>query len=173
MNYRRSFIPGGAYFFTVVTAGRHPIFRNGEAVDVLRHAVRRVNQTRPFVVDAMVVLPDHLHCIWTLPPGDDDYPTRWRLIKTWVAKHQILARGHSVGQRRPVWQARYWEHTVRDERNYRQHVEYIHHNPVQHGYVRRAADWAYSSFRRYVKAGLYPEDWGGVEPVLDDGIGHE
>ena len=170
MHYRRSFVPGGAYFFTVVTAGRYPFFRDREAVDVLRLAVRRVDEKRPFTVDAMVVLPDHLHCIWTLPPGDDDFPTRWRLIKTWVTRHQIFAHGE---RRRPVWQPRYWEHTIRDDTDYRQHVEYIHYNPVKHGFVRKAADWAYSSFRRYVKAGLYPEYWGSVEPVLDDGIGHE
>ena len=173
MHYRRSFVPGGAYFFTVVTAGRHPVFRNDEAVNVLRQAFRRLNEKRPFTVNAMVVLPDHLHCIWTMPSADDDYPGRWRLIKTWVTQHEVFARGRGVGRRQPVWQPRYWEHTIRDDTDYRQHVEYIHYNPVRHGYVCKAADWAYSSFRRYVSDGLYPEDWGTVEPVLDDGVGHE
>ena len=114
-----------------------------------------------------LVLPNHLHCIWTLPPADKNYPTRWRLIKTWVTKHCQYRGGQTL------WQPRYWEHVIRDETDYRQHVEYIHYNPVKHGYVQKSLDWPHSSFRRYVKESLYTRDWGSSEPVLDEGIGCE
>lgn len=165
MQYRRVFVPGATFFFTVVTARRRPLFRDAAACDLLRQAFRQVARQRPFTVNAMVVLPDHLHCLWTLPPEDADYPTRWRLIKTWVT--QRYDAGHSL------WQPRYWEHLIRDDTDYRQHVEYIHYNPVKHGYVSRPAQWPYSSFRRYVKEGLYEEDWGSTEPVWTGEVGRE
>ena len=165
MQYRRAFVPGATYFFTVVTAGRRPVFADVEACDGLRNALRRTAEGRPFTVDAVVVLPDHLHCLWTLPPGDADYATRWRLIKTRVT------RTHGGG--RSLWQPRYWEHLIRDESDYRQHVEYIHYNPVKHGYVTQASEWPYSSFRRYVREGLYAEDWGSAEPAWKGDVGKE
>ena len=119
----------------------------------------------------MVVLPDHLHCLWTLPPADTDYPIRWRLIKTWVTKHYDCVQSRRTD--RSIWQSRYWEHTIRDEMDYRQHVEYIHYNPVKHEYVRRPAEWPYSSFLRYVKQNLYSEDWGSTEPLLGGHVGRE
>ena len=167
MQYRRAFVPGGSYFFTVVTARRRKLFVDEGAVEVLRQAFRHVNEKRPFTVNAMVVLPDHLHCIWTLAPTDKDYSTRWRLIKTWVTKHYK----HRGGQ--TLWQPRYWEHVIRDETDYRQHVEYIHYNPVKHGYVRQPFAWPHSSFQRYVKQGLYMRDWGSSEPVLYESVGYE
>ena len=171
MQYRRAFVPGGTYFFTVVTAQRRPVFCDEEAVVTLRRAFRHVNEKRPFTVDAMAVLPDHLHCLWTLPSADNDYPTRWRLIKTWVTKHHGAA--HNRQAERSIWQSRYWEHAIRNEMDYRQHVEYIHYNPVRHGYVRRPVEWPYSSFRRYVKKNIYSEDWGSTEPMLGHDIGRE
>ena len=179
MQYRRALIPGGTYFFTVVTARRRKLFSNEEAVEVLRQAFQHVNRKRPFTVNAMAVLPDHLHCIWTLPAADADYPTRWRLIKTWTTRHcpprlqygRVPAHPHRTPP--TLWQPRYWEHVIRDETDYRQHVEYIHYNPVKHGYVRQPCDWPHSSFRRYVQRGLYPRDWGRTEPVLGEGIGRE
>ena len=188
MYYRRAFIPGGTYFFTVVTARRRKLFGDEASIDVLRQAFCHVNSTRPFTIDALVILPDHLHCIWTLPPSDSDYPTRWRLLKTWVTKHrpgpapEAKSLGRSdyaalirpTGPARPaVWQGRYWEHVIRDETDYRQHVDYIHYNPVKHGYVQRPWDWAYSSFRHYVQQGRYPQDWGETAPVFGEGVGHE
>ena len=139
MQYRRAFTPGGTYFFTVVTEGRRPLLRSVEAVDVLREAFRVISQSRPFVIDAIVILPDHIHCIWTLPPGDADFATRWRLIKTRFTKRCPLAlRGLPNSARvakgeQAVWQHRYWEHLIRDERDYRRHVDYVHWNPVKHG----------------------------------------
>ena len=165
MQYRRAFVPGATFFFTVVTARRRPLFGDAAACDLLRQAFRRVAIQHPFTVNAIVVLPDHLHCLWTLPPGDTDYPSRWRLIKTRVT------RWH--GAQGSLWQPRYWEHLIRDDADYRQHVEYVHYNPVKHGYVTRPSEWPYSSFRRYVAEGLYPQDWGNTEPVWQDDVGRE
>ena len=171
MQYRRAFVPGGTYFFTVVTAQRRPIFSDERTVGLLRLAFLHVKAKRPFTVDAMVVLPDHLHCLWTLPSGDCDYPIRWRLIKTWVTKCcSSVCNGQTE---RSIWQPRYWEHAIRDETDYRQHVEYIHYNPVKHGYVRRPSEWPYSSFVRFVKKNIYSEDWGSTEPLLDGRVGRE
>jgi putative transposase len=163
MRYRRAFQPGGSFFFTVVTARRRPVFSSEIAVALLRDAFRAVRQKRPFDIDAIVVLPDHLHCIWTLPEDDADFMTRWRLIKTWFSKHAGL---------KDVWQHRYWEHVLRDERDFIKHVDYIHYNPVKHGWASKVIDWPYSSFHRYVKHGLCAEDWGG--DVVDmTGVGRE
>ena len=177
MKYRRPFTPGGSFFFTVVTEGRCPILAQ-DAVAVLREALRAVRARRPFVIDAMVVLPDHLHCIWTLPPGDADFATRWRLVKTWFTKHCDPAlHGVANAARRSkeaqaIWQHRYWEHQLKDEQDFMRHVEYIHFNPVKHGLAATPLAWPYSSLNRYVAAGLYPPDWGqGVVEL--EGVGHE
>ena len=153
MRYRRTFQPGGSFFFTVVTAHRRPIFASADAVALLREAFRVVRKARPFDIDAIVVLPDHLHCIWTLPDGDADFMTRWRLIKTWFSKHSAFKN---------IWQHRYWEHLLRDERDFEHHVDYIHFNPVRHGLANRVVEWPYSSFHQYVARGMYPVDWGGA-----------
>jgi putative transposase len=178
MRYRRAFIPGGSFFFTVVTEQRRPLFTSADTVNVLRTAFRAVRATCPFEVDAIVVLPDHLHCIWTLPLGDGDFATRWRLIKTWFTKHCDPAvraapnRARTAKQEQAVWQHRYWEHALRDEADVIRHTEYVHFNPVKHGLVSSAIEWPHSSFRRYVKAGLYPADWG--KGAMDfEGVGQE
>ena len=163
--YRRAFAPGATFFFTVVTARRRPLFGDAAACDLLRQALRRVAEQRPFAVSAMVVLPDHLHCLWTLPPDD-------------VVPHPPAA-GQNVGnatvRRRahPVAAAVLGTPDSGRCPDYRQHVEYIHYNPVKHGYVARPSQWPYSSFRRYVKEGLYPEDWGSAEPVWQVAVGKE
>lgn len=177
MRYRRTFIPGGSFFFTVVTEQRRPVLASAEAVEVLRMAFRAVRSTRPFEVDAMVVLPDHLHCIWTLPPNDGDFATRWRLVKTWFTKHCDPAlrtapdRARTAKGEQALWQYRYWEHLLRDEADFNRHVEYIHFNPVKHGHAQAPMDWPYSSFRRYVEADIYPADWGQGE-MRFEGVGH-
>lgn len=137
MQYRRSFHPGGSFFFTVVTAHRRPLFAAADAVVLLGASLRAVRRLHPFEVDAIVVLPDHLHCTWTLPDGDADFMARWRLVKTWFVKHWPCKQ---------VWQRRYWEHLLRDERDFSNHVDYIHFNPVKHGLVTQASEWPYSSF---------------------------
>lgn len=178
MQYRRAFTPGGTFFFTLVTEGRRPILAAAEAVETLRDAFRAVRQSRPFEIDAISVMPDHLHCIWTLPPDDADFATRWRLIKTWFTKHcdpalRTAPSPARVAKReQAMWQHRYWEHRLRDETDFIRHVEYIHYNPVKHGYAASALEWPHSSFRRYVEAGVYPPDWGRGGMDLE-GIGHE
>jgi putative transposase len=167
MQYRRAFTPGGSFFFTLVTQGRRPVFSSAQAVETLRGAFRSVRASRPFEIAAMVVMPDHLHCIWILPPGDADFPTRWRLIKTWVTKHSGAA-----GRAQAVWQPRYWEHQIRDDADFARHLDYIHYNPVKHGLAASPMAWPYSSFRRHVQAGVYPANWG--ENAMEfKGVGKE
>lgn len=169
--YRRNFQAGGTYFFTVAALERKRDLLVAQ-IDLLRESVRRVKRRYPFEIDAWVVLPDHLHCIWTLPAGDADYPTRWRLIKLLFAKGLLKEeRLSAVRQRRHergVWHRRYWEHTIRNERDYRNHVDYVHWNPVKHGYVERPIDWPHSSVHRWVAGGLYEEPWtGGISEPGD------
>ena len=165
MKYRRAFIPGGTWFFTVVTNQRQAFLAEPENISVLREAFKQVKEKYPFTIDAIVIMPDHLHCIWTLPKSDSDFATRWRLIKTWFTKH-------CQQDFRPIWQRRYWEHLLRDEADYNKHIDYIHYNPVKHRYVNSVAEWQYSSFHKYLKQGFYPENWGCIE--LDfTGIGNE
>ena len=120
---------------------------------------------RPFDIDAIVVLPDHLHAMFALPEGDADYPLRWRRIKT-VFTRAIVARGAKFERRdgggRALWQRRFWEHTIRDDTDFGRHVDYIHYNPVKHGYVANAVDWPHSSLHRFVRHGVLPADWGGA-----------
>lgn len=174
LEYRRDRTPGASYFFTLVTHQRRPLLAVEEAVDRLRDAFRRVRARRAFTVEAMVILPDHLHCIWTLPPGDADFSTRWRLIKSrFTRSNPVDGRVKPGSARRrkheaAIWQHRFWEHRLRDDRDFRNHVEYIHYNPIKHGLVERLADWPWSSFHRYVERGLYPPDWGSSVPDLPD-----
>jgi putative transposase len=167
-NYRRCYIPGGSYFFTLVTERRAPILANDEARDLLRSAIRACQQQWPFSVDALVLLPDHLHAIWTLPSGVCDYSKRWGFVKKYFTQHWLAANGleqpvsrpKKNQRRRGVWQRRFWEHTLRDEYDYSQHLDYLHYNPVKHGLVTAVADWPYSSFHSFVREELYPSHWG-------------
>jgi len=162
--YRRNHIPGATYFFTLTLEDRASTLLTAH-IELLRAAFRYTHERHPFTIDAIVVLPEHLHAIWTLPTGDMNYALRWRLIKAFFSRK--LPRGESVSpsrssrSERGIWQRRYWEHTIRDEEDFERHVDYIHFNPVKHGLVRSARDWEYSSFHRYVKKSLLPEDWGG------------
>ncbi len=170
MQYRRAYSRGGCYFFTLVTHQRNPILCDDDTITVLRNAFKNVIHKRPFSINAMVVLPDHLHCIWTLPKDDHDFSTRWRLVKTWFTKHSVAHRDAGGGK---IWQNRYWEHLIRNEKDFQHHVDYIHYNPVKHGCVNRVSDWQYSSFLQFVKAGLYDEGWGVSEIELPAGVGKE
>jgi len=141
-------------------------------IDILRSEVRAVREKRPFVIDAWVVLPDHLHCVWTLPQGDDDFTNRWRLIKQGFSKALPITERRSAVRmargERGIWQRRFWEHAIRNETDYAAHIDYCHINPFKHGYVQRVADWPYSTFHRDVERGIYPLDWaGGLE--IDQG----
>ena len=162
-NYRRAIAPGGVFFFTVVTHGRSPLFVSEERVEMLRAAFRKVKSVRPFEIDAIVVLPDHLHCIWRLPEGDGDFSGRWREIKKFASR-QIDAHTNQRNER-SVWQRRFWEHAIRDEADWHRHMDYIHYNPVKHGLVTRPMDWPWSSFRAAVERGWYQEMWGASEPT--------
>jgi putative transposase len=163
-NYRRAFVPGGCWFFTVNLLDRQSTLLS-DSVELLRDAVRATRQSHPFHIDAMVVLPDHLHAVWTLPPDDADFSVRWRLIKTRFAKAippgERLSPVRQARNERGIWQRRFWEHLIRDERDYARHLEYCYINPVKHGLVRRVCDWPHSSFHRDVRAGIFPIDWAG------------
>ena len=163
-NYRRTRVTGASYFFSVNLARRGGDLLV-ERIDDLRAAFSATMSERPFVCDAMVVLPDHIHAVWTLPKGDADFSTRWRLIKGRFS--------HRIGMKAPqrpslvakrekgIWQRRFWEHLIRDERDYRNHVEYCWGNPVKHGFVKRAVDWPYSSIHRETARGMVSPEWGG------------
>jgi putative transposase len=161
-NYRRAWVPGATCFFTVNLLERDRSLLV-EHVDALRAAFRDARRARPFEVVAVVVLPDHLHCIWRLPPGDADNATRWRHIKSGFSRRLLPGERRSMRRvakgERGIWQRRYWERVLRDERDLVHHVDYIHFNPVKHGLVARVRDWPYSSFHRYVQAGLLAPDW--------------
>ncbi|MCC5903075.1 MAG: transposase [Halomonas sp.] len=153
--YRRAYIPGGTYFFTVVTHNRQPLFTKQQNRDALGQAFRRVKAKAPFVMDAFVLLPDHLHCIWTLPQDDTDYSSRWRDIKKHASRNFLLPI-KATG----TWQRGFWEHVIRDEQDWQRHMDYIHYNPVKHGWASTPNNWPWSSFHRYVKKGWYDQDWG-------------
>ena len=162
--YVRAFVPGGTYFFTVNLLERQRRLLT-DHIDLLGRSIRQVRAERPFRIPAIVVLPDHLHCLWQLPDADADFSTRWRQIKT------LFSRGLEPVERRSqrrieksergIWQRRFWEHLIRDERDFEHHFDYIHYNPVKHGHVVRVCDWPHSSFHRHVSTGVYPEGWAG------------
>jgi len=161
-DYRRNRVPGATYFFTVNLRDRRSDVLVAE-IETLRECVREVHQRLPFYVDGWVVLPDHMHCLWTLPEADSDFPGRWRHLKAGFSRALRVSRNGE----RSLWQRGYWEHTIRDDRDYTAHMDYIHFNPVKHGLVADPADWPYSTFRRCVAAGLYPPQWLGrsIEPT--------
>ncbi len=169
--YHRAYQPGGRYFFTVVTHGRQPLLTETPVLARLKEAFQRVKGSQPFDIEAIVMLPDHLHCLWRLPEGDGDFSSRWRLIK----RHVSVGMPVGVNERgeKAVWQRRYWEHLIRDEEDWRRHMDYIHYNPVKHGYVAAPAEWPHSSFRRCVERGWYATDWGRAEPEALVGMEYE
>ena len=187
-HYRRAHQKNGQYFFTVVTGNRNPVLVHEPILQALREAIQQVRKDLPFAIDAWVLLPDHMHCIWTLPEGDDAYGKRWSIIKRLVSKTVAGATGsplpadreqyskagcavrtvlptRSQQKRREsgFWQRRFWEHLIQDQNDFHRHFDYIHFNPVKHGLVSRVDDWPYSSFHRYVSEGVYQTSWGGNE----------
>jgi len=187
-DYRRYRVPGGTYFLTINLLERRAdlLVRH---IEPLREAVKCTRADRPFHIDGWVVLPDHMHCVITLPLGDDDFSNRIKAMKirfvqalppTEGRSSIRMAKGESQGQglalpgalrmQRGIWQRRFWEHAIRDEGDYARHMDYVHFNPVKHGYVSVVAHWPHSTFHRWVKAGAYPRDWGG-EGALDVAAG--
>ena len=164
--YRRAYVEGGTFFFTVVTYKRRPIFANETAIETLHQCFLTVESRFPFFTDAMVILPDHLHCIWTLPNGDADFSMRGKRIKAAFTRGYTGARRASVpdSMRKKnesgIWQRRFWEHQIRDERDFSMHCDYIHYNPVKHGLVNLPMEWKHSSFGEFVERGVYPPTWG-------------
>ncbi len=170
-DYRRNRVEGGTYVFTLALADRRSDLLVRE-VAALRASVSRTRALYPFSIDAWVVLPEHLHAVWTLPEGDADFPTRWTLIKRGfsarIEKGESRSASRIAKGERGIWQRRFWEHTVRNEADFARHVDYVHFNPVKHGLVSSACDWPFSSFRRAVAVGYYPTDWGGGAGVLGE-----
>ncbi|MCA1248508.1 transposase [Massilia sp. MS-15] len=170
-HYRRA-LAGSTYFFTVVTHRRRPILCDEPMRIALRSAIGKVRGRLPFDIDAMVLMPDHLHCIWTLPDGDTNFSLRWSQIKhhvSYTCRRLYPATVSASRQRQrtaAIWQRRFWEHQIRDERDLERHVDYIHYNPVKHGFVQAAFAWPYSTFNRFVRNGMYAVDWGG-NPACD------
>jgi len=169
--YRRNRVAGGVYFFTVVTLDRGPFLTTDLARRCLRESWEEEQIARPFEATAVVLLPDHLHTIWTLPPGDDDDSTRWNQIKKGFTE-RFLEAGGDEGRvstsryrkrERGIWQRRFWEHTSHDEDDIKRCIDYVHYNPVKHRVVTRVRDYPYSSFHRYVTLGEYDLAWGEGE----------
>ena len=162
--YRRIYTPGASWFFTVNLAVRENNHLLVEQVHLLREAFLYVKKRQPFDINAVVIMPDHLHCIWTLPEGDADYSGRWSLLKGYFSRG--IPRGEAVSKskikrrERNIWQRRFWAHLITDQEDFNSHFDYIHWNPVKHGWVESVKDWPYSSFQRFVDKGVYPVDWG-------------
>jgi putative transposase len=167
---------GRTCFFTLVTDERRPILTTDLGRCSLRAAFLKVKASRPFELTAVVLLPDHLHAVFTLPEEDLDYSTRWRAIKTEFTRHWLAGGGTEATpsqsrrskSERSIWQRRFYEHTCRDEADLKRCVDYIHVNPLRHGLVRHVRDWAWSSFHRFVRLDEYAPDWGSADQWYGD-----
>ncbi|MBU1617894.1 MAG: transposase [Gammaproteobacteria bacterium] len=165
MDYRRLWCKGGTYFFTVNLQQRHNNHLLTEHIDLLRHSVRQVKDAHPFIIHAWVILPEHMHCIIELPEGDANFALRWRLIKLIFSRALPATESRCSSRQkrgeRGIWQRRYWEHLIRDQTDFNAHMDYVHFNPVKHGWVHQVSDWPYSTFHLLVKQGVYSADWAG------------
>jgi putative transposase len=165
MRYRRLRIEGGTYFFTVVTFQRRSVFDNLATVTLLDSAIEKIRAGHPFETVAQVVLPDHLHTIWTLPPEDADFSKRWRLIKESFTR--AFRKAVPPARVAPIWQQRFWEHAIRDDQDFETHLNYVHYNPVHHRLARTSSEWPHSTFSKWVERGVYERNWGtGEMPEL-------
>ena len=169
MQYRRANISGATYFITANLAERQATTLV-DCIDAFRDAVRRVKARHPFKTDAMVVMPDHFHLLMTLPPDDADFSHRIGAIKSAFSRSlpriEYVSPSREAKQERGIWQRRFWEHLIRDGRDYANHVDYIHINPVKHGYTKRAVDWPHSSIHRFIERGIVDANWA---TSVDDG----
>ncbi len=170
-NYRRNRVPGATYFFTVNLLDRNCSLLV-KYIDILRASVRRVRALMPFHIDAWVVLPEHMHALWTLPEHDADFSQRWQAIEMAFSRRIATGEVRSASRmgrgERGIWQRRYWEHTIRNDRDYATHLDYIHFDPVKHGLVTDVAAWPFSSFHKAVRTGLYPLVWAGQADATAD-----
>ena len=166
--YRRAHIPGSSVFLTLITYQRQKIFLPLENIDRLRQACDLMMTEKPFTIDAAVILPEHIHFLWTLPPDDPDYSYRVRRMKVLFTRAlrgvnnlpDDVCESRKKHRESDVWQRRFYEHTIRDEVDLRKHLDYLHFNPVKHGLVKCVHDWQYSSFHRGVRRGEYDVKWG-------------
>ncbi len=178
-NYRRARTAGGTYFFTVVAYLRQQIFVDDDVINEFRNAVKEVKQKYLFQIDAWVLLPDHMHCIWTLPKDDYAYSKRMGMIKanfTSRVKHkfernELLSESKTRKRESTIWQRRFWEHEIRDDKDFQRHIDYIHYNPVKHGCVKNVVDWPFSTFHRFVEKGVYLPNWAGIGIEESKGFG--
>jgi putative transposase len=177
--YRRAYLKGGTYFFTVVTFKRIPVFRNAPEIQFFNDCIKATMQNYPFRIDAIVILPDHVHTIWTMPEEDSDFSTRWRLIKKRFSRQysclnpSLISESVVKKQKQSIWQKRFWEHLIRDEEDFNRHCDYIHYNPVKHGLVKSPDTWEYTSYHQFVSKGLYPPNWGISEPEKLQKVSYE
>ena len=163
-DYRRSTTTGACYFFTVVSNRRQPLLCQDNIRNALHHAIKTTQQSMPFTIEAWVLMPDHLHCIWSLPPGDNDYSKRWALIKRAVGQackpiNQQRTSCENKRHESGIWQRRFWEHQIRDQTDFNRHMDYIHYNPVKHGLCQQPTQWRWSTIHRLIKSGFYPQNW--------------
>lgn len=165
-NYLQSYLYGNVFCFTQVTYQRKPIFKHKENIQILYSAVTKIKTAQPFEIDALVILPDHLHCIWRLPENDQDYSSRWREIKKMVSRS--INPNINYLRERPIWQRRSRDFAIATEHDWRKYLDYIHYNPVKHGYAKKPSDWPWSSFHTAVKKGWYKPGWGTTEPEAID-----
>ncbi|HHT0595078.1 TPA: REP-associated tyrosine transposase [Legionella anisa] len=174
MHYRRVIIPGATYFFTVNLLNRKSNLLIAQ-IDKLRSSFRIVRNTYPFIIDGIVILPDHFHLLITLPEHDGNYSLRLRLIKSsfskQIAPNEYITPVRKKKGERGIWQRRYWEHLIRDEKDYEHHLNYIYYNPVKHGYVKKPSAWPYSSIHRSIKKGVMEEDWAQENNFNDGSYG--
>jgi putative transposase len=165
-NYKR-FYDGCVWFFTAVTYSRRPFLTSEQGRLCLRNAIEECRKQYPFTIEGWVLLPDHMHCVWHLPESDLDYSRRWSIIK------RKFTQNYRQGQNLPpFWQKRFWAHGISDELDYANHMNYIHYNPVKHGYVKTPKEWPWTSFHCCVEAGIYSNDWG-ENVCLSDDVGNE
>lgn len=157
-------------FFTVVTYRRQRSLCDEMVRSALFEGIKATQTTHPFTIDAWVLLPGHLHCMWTLPPDDADFDIRWAMIKRYVTKRcspelkreEWMNTSKQKRKESTLWQRRFWEHQIRNERDFERHLDYLHYNPVKHGLIEKVADWPHSTFHRYVRQGVYEINWAGV-----------
>ncbi|MHB1221983.1 MAG: REP-associated tyrosine transposase [Gammaproteobacteria bacterium] len=174
MEYRRLIQPGASYFFTVNLANRQSNLLI-EKIDQLKLAFNEVRSRHPFKLNAIVILPEHIHAVMTLPKNDSNYSLRWSLIKGSFSRKiesiEKVSLSRKKKRERGIWQRRFWEHLIRDDNDYEKHVNYIHYNPVKHGYVKSPVDWRYSSIHRYIAKGILPSNWSCYVESLDENYG--
>ena len=172
-DYRRLYVNGAMWFFTVNLAHRHHNSLLVDEINLLRESFRYVKERHSFTINAIVIMPEHLHCIWTLPDGDTDYSTRWKLLKSYfsraIPKGEHVSQSRIKRQERGIWQRRFWAHWIINQQDFNSHVDYIHWNPVKHDQVKCVCDWPYSSFHHYLARGVYSKNWGHSGEFIIDG----